>query len=94
MITFEGDLAFVLIKSYTGDLNYTKIIGVFSTFELANKHLIQLYNEELDICSNGTWLQGIKYDESTNTYKFFGDDADILELKIEAYSINSYLHLH
>lgn len=87
-----NDLVFALLKSYDGDINYTNIIGIFSDFQKANENLSRLYNEELKKCENSSWLQNVKYFEDTNSYKLYGDDADYIELKIEAYPLNDYLN--
>lgn len=88
-----NDLVFALLKSYDGDINYTNIIGIFSDFQKANENLSRLYNEELKKCENSSWLQNVKYFEDTNSYKLYGDDADYIELKIEAYPLNDYLNI-
>lgn len=88
-----NDLVFALLKSYDGDINYTNIIGIFSDFHKANENLSRLYNEELKKCENSSWLQNVKYFEDTNSYKLYGDDADYIELKIEAYPLNDYLNI-
>lgn len=88
-----NDLVFALLKSYEGDINYTNIIGIFSDFQKANENLSRLYNEELKKCENSSWLQNVKYFKDTNSYKLYGDDADYIELKIEAYPLNDYLNI-
>lgn len=87
------NLLFVLIKEYFGDMNYTSIHGVFDNYKMAEESLIKLYNESIESYKHTDWLQSYTYDERTNTYKFYGDDADIIEIKLLAYTPNSYRHL-
>lgn len=66
-------------------MNYTSIHGVFDNYKMAEESLIKLYVRIHRIYKHTDWLQSHTYDERTNTYKFYGDDADIIEI--------NYLHI-